>query len=231
MLGWAAARAQERYDPIRVLVVVGGHGFEEGPFWEMWDAMEGIEYEALVQPAANERFEEGLEDLDVIVFYDLFQEITESQQAALLEAIRSGLGVVGLHHHLASWDWWYEWHQALGGHYHLAEAEVDGEVRPASTFQHDVDIEVSIADPDHPVTQGVENFTVFDEVYGGFWVAPDAHVLLTTDHPQSTQEIAWVRTEGEGRVVYIQPGHGPQVFDHPAYRTLVRNAVVWASGS
>lgn len=218
-------------EPVRVLVVTGGHDFEAEPFFAMFAAMQAVEYEHVTQPEANGVLgSEELQGYDVVVFYDLFQETTEAQRINLLEAMWHGLGVVALHHHLASWEGWPEWHGILGGHYYLAETEVAGEVRPASTFRHDVQIPVAIADHEHPITRGMVDFTIFDEVYGSYYVSPEVHVLLTTEHPESTRQLAWTTQYGEGRVVYIQLGHGREAYEHPSYRMLVGNAIRWAAG-
>jgi type 1 glutamine amidotransferase len=42
--------------------------------------------------------------------------------------------------------------------------------------------------------------------------------------------LAWIGPCRTSRVVAIQLGHGPTIFDHPSYRALVRNAIVWAAG-
>jgi hypothetical protein len=226
----AAAAAAAGAQPIDALLVTGGHGFDEEPFLAMFEAMDDVEITHVVQPEANAIFETGdLGDYDVVVFYDMYQEITEEQKAALLEAIEGGLGIVALHHHLASWGAWPEWHEVLGGHYYTQETVVDGETRPASTFQHDVSVDVEVA-TGHPITEGVDDFTIHDEVYGSFWVSPEVEVLLTTDHPESTREIAWATQYGEGPIAYIQLGHGRQAYENESYRTLVSNAIAWAAG-
>lgn len=217
-------------EPVRALVVTGGHDFEAEPFFDLLRSQEGIEVTHVVQPEANALFaSESLLEYDVVVFYDMFQETTEEQKAGLLEAMWNGLGVVALHHHLASWSGWPEWHGILGGHYYEVQTEVDGEVRAASSYRHDVQVPVTVADPDHPITRGLVDFTILDEVYGGTYVSPDVHVLLTTDHPESARQLAWTTQYGEGRVTYIQLGHGREAYEHPSYRMLVGNAIRWAA--
>lgn len=217
-------------DPVRVLLVTGGHDFEAEPFFALFEAVEGIEVEHVVQPEANAVLaSEALRGFEVIVFYDMFQETTEEQKSGLLQAMWEGVGVLALHHHLCSWEAWTEWHAILGGHYYQVDTEVDGEVRPACTYRHDVEISVTVADPDHPITRGVTDFTIVDEVYGGFYASPDAHVLLTTDHPESGRQLAWTTQFGEGRVAYLQLGHGREAYEHPSYQTLVSNAIHWAA--
>jgi type 1 glutamine amidotransferase len=55
-------------------------------------------------------------------------------------------------------------------------------------------------------------------------------VLLTSDHPTSDPDIAWVSPYRKSRVVYLQPGHGRETAEMPWYRQLVGNAVLWSAG-
>lgn len=59
------------------------------------------------------------------------------------------------------------------------------------------------------------------------WLSRDSDVtpLLTTSQRESGNPIAWTRDEGPARVVYLQPGHGPETYAHPQYRRLLRNAL------
>ena len=85
------------------------------------------------------------------------------------------------------------------------------------------------ATPDHPVLAEIGEFEVEDETYGGYLVDEGTTPLLTTAHPESESVAAWAHTYGQGRVVTIQPGHGPHAFADANYRRLVRNAIHWAA--
>jgi len=45
--------------------------------------------------------------------------------------------------------------------------------------------------------------------------------------PNDARLIGWAKTADASRVVYLQPGDGPQTFAHPEYRKLVANALNW----
>ena len=75
---------------IHALVITGGHGFEPGPFWEMFDSFEDFSYDTVVFPDAFEYLNvETAKNYDALVFYDMWQEITVDQQAAYLELLKS----------------------------------------------------------------------------------------------------------------------------------------------
>ena len=215
---------------LRLLIVTGGHDFEREAFFAMFDSFQGMTHREVQHPAANDQYaSEAAAEYDVLVLYDLNQTITEEQKAALLAMLERGKGLVVLHHALADYQDWDEWREVIGGRYFLAPIEREGKQIPASTYRHGVDIPVHVADPDHPVTKGLSDFTIHDEVYGGYEVLASVHPLLTTNHPESSPTLAWTNTYGNSRVVTIQLGHDRVAWENPNYRTLVYQAIRWGA--
>lgn len=217
-------------DPYHILVITGGHGFERDPFFEMLKDMKSIEYTEAVHPEANSLYGSGvMENIDVLVFYDMVQEITESQKNDFLSLTDKGKGMVFLHHSLASYQDWEDFETLIGGHYYLNPVLKDSIPFPRSTYKHDEQIPVRILDKTHPVTQGLPDFTLFDEVYGDFRVLPSVHPLLGTTHPGSGPVIGWAHTLGKSRIVMLQSGHGPETYRNPHFRKLLKQAIAWAA--
>lgn len=217
---------------IRVLIVTGGRDdFEREIFYEMFNQFTGVEYEEIVQPEANRRLTSSFYDVfDVIVFYDMVQDITEQEKAAFIDLAERGKGLVFLHHALTSYREWPEYENIVGGRFYL-DLKPDLEDKtdyPVSTYQHDVDIPVTIVDKSHPVTSGLDDFVIYDETYGEFKVLPKIHPLLTTSHPASGEIIGWAHVYRKSPVVYIEPGHNHNAFNNPNYRRLVEQAIKWA---
>ena len=216
---------------VHALIVTGGHDFERQPFFAVWDSFEGVKYREVTHPEANDWYApEQAASYDVLVLYDLNESITDAQKANLLALLEKGKGLVVLHHALADYQNWAEFEKIVGGRYHLAPWTKDGQPQPASTFREGVDIKVRVADAEHPITQGVTDITIHDEVYGLYTVLPGVHPLLTTDHPDSTPIIGWTNTYGRSRVAYLQLGHGRAAYENASYRRLLRQAVLWAAG-
>jgi hypothetical protein len=119
-------------DKIRVLVITGGHGFEQEPFHQLFDAMTDVEATHATYPAAAELLNPGLaEKCDVIVFYDMWaQGIAPAQQEAFVKLLDSGIGVVALHHTMAAHANWPEYAKLIGGKFHLKDHVVDGKTVP-----------------------------------------------------------------------------------------------------
>ena len=106
---------------IRVLVVTGGHDFEKEPFFQVFKDNSEIEYQAVEQPAAQESFKvDAAKNYDVLVFYDMHQEITDEGKSNLLARLKDGKGLVVLHHAIADYQTWPEYAKIIGAKYYLA---------------------------------------------------------------------------------------------------------------
>lgn len=218
---------------LRVLIVTGGHGFDRKEFFSMFDGHPDITYEEVQQPKANELWgTAAVKRYDAIVFYDMWQRITDKQRENFVRMLKDdGKGIVVLHHAIASYQDWDEYTRIIGAKYFLAPGkDPDGNLRPRCQYKHDVRMTVHIADGKHPITRGMSDFEIIDETYKGYWVSPKVHVLLTVDHPLSEEKIAWAHTYGKARVVYIQLGHGPTAYRNANYRKLVIRAIRWVAG-
>ena len=225
-----AVRATAAEGKLRVLVVTGGHAFEREAFFAMFDSFEGVEWREVQHPQANDVYApEQRDSYDVIVLYDIGQKITEEQKANLLETLGRGKGLVVLHHALASYQEWPEYARLIGAKYMLSEQEFEGQKWARSTFKHGVDLKVHVADPKHPITKGMKDFEIHDEAYGGYWVSPKAHPLLTVEHPESAKIVGWTNQYGKARVVCLQGGHDHLAYEDVDYRTLVQRAILWAA--
>jgi type 1 glutamine amidotransferase len=88
-----------------------------------------------------------------------------------------------------------------------------------------------VPQPGHPLTAGSETFTIKDEHYFMDLDDPQADVFLTTTSEHGTQPGGWTRREGAGRVCMLTPGHNVEVWLHPSYQTLMRNALRWCGKS
>ncbi len=209
-----------------VLVITGGHDFEQEAFWDIFTS---IPHDRAEQPEANKLLETGGEKYDVLVFYDMVQDITPAQKQAYLDVLDRGTGMVFLHHALVSYQDWEEFEKIIGGKYQLEPRITGGDTIKASTFRHDVHMPVHIVEPDHPVTAGLDDFTIHDEVYGNFSVNENVKPLLRTDHPESTPVIAWTQKYVNAKIVYIQLGHDHHAYQDKNYQTLILNAIKYVA--
>jgi hypothetical protein len=217
---------------LRVLVVTGGHDYEKQPFEAMFAAIPDIEAKQVTYPDAAQLLTPSLtETCDAIVFYDMWaQGITPEQQQAFVALLEKGIGIVALHHTLGAHANWPEYDKIIGGRFQLADRVVDGKTLPRSGYDHDQDIAVKVADAEHPITRGLKDFSIHDETYCRYDTDPQARVLLTTDHPKSDPELAWVKQYGRSRVFYLQLGHDHLAYENPSFRELVARGIRWSAG-
>jgi hypothetical protein len=151
----------------------------------------------------------------------------ETAHDAVKKGVDAGKGFVILHHAFGDnqkWPWWYRevtgGHLALNDHDGLKKAKVTPsaslEVRPVGN---------------HPIIQDVGPLHLTNEVaYKGVWQAPNVTPLMETRSPASDRVVAWISPHPTAKVVCIQPGASSETHRNPAFRKLVRNAVLWAGG-
>ena len=180
-----------------------------------------------------------------------------SVKAGLEALLTQGKGVVALHHAIAGWPGWPEYADWLGGRFLYKPAMLRGQMRPDSGYRHDVAYDAEAADPAHPILQGVPAcIAMKDELYlyevfeaevqpllrarhafvrDGFYSAHHAVAqgrMFSNEgweHPSGSDLIGWTNRAINSPLVYLQPGDGPETYNNPAYRQLVRNAISWVA--
>lgn len=163
-----------------------------------------------------------------------------------------GLPVLALHHSIASWPTWEGYSEILKGRFHYAPAVLRGEAWPDSGYAMNVSQRFTVEALDHPVCAGLPtSFELTDETYQCPIFEDEVDVLVRTDAPRdasfhssafaavrretnaawshvpASDAVAWTHLAGRSRVVYLQPGEGPEAFDNPWYRMLIGNALAW----
>jgi type 1 glutamine amidotransferase len=222
----------EAAKPIRVLLTYGGHGFEEKPFFEMFDKLPGITYVKAPMPASADRLKPGLEkEFDVLVCYDMAKAFTPEQQKAYIELLKSGrIGLVALHHNLGAHAEWSEYSKIIGGKYVFKKETLEEKEYAPSTYAHDQDLKITVVDKEHPISKGLGDFEIHDEAYGGCFVSKDARVLLQTEHPKCVKQVAWVTEYGKAKVFYLLLGHDSKAWANPVYPDLLMRGIRWSIG-
>jgi len=144
--------------------------------------------------------------------------IAREQLQPLLEAVRSGVGIAGVHGGMGdSFRQETEYQYMVGGQW-VAHPGGDG-----------VEYTVRIVDHEHVITEGLTDFCVSSEKYY-MHVDPAIHVLAVTDFDDVAMPVAWTKSYGKGRVFYCSLGHVAQVFDQdPQILELVTRGMVWAA--
>ena len=224
--------AEEKAPECQILIVTGGHDFDAKAFYEMFDAMPGIVYEKAQLPKDMDLLAPGLEKkYDVIISYDMNRFPVSAEQRSNYESLlKNGMPLLVFHHSICGYDTWPVYREIAGGAYLFKDTEIDGKTWPKSAYKHDVEMKIAIADKEHPITKGLDDFTILDEAYKDVYVSPHAHVLLTTENPLSTKAVAWTHRYGESPVFTILLGHDKHAYGNPSMRTLIKQGIGWLAG-
>jgi type 1 glutamine amidotransferase len=125
---------------------------------------------------------------------------SRSQQEAIFEFVRSGHGYVSIHAgDNAAPDWLPTWKEMLGGVF-SHNGLPDGKTRKGTYT-------VKIADTASPITEGLKDFTLMDELYYHVQMQPDVQPLATIEYQGVAWPVAWTRHFGKGRVFHTVLGH------------------------
>lgn len=231
-VGWAAEdqevpKPPDRENKIRVLIFTGGHDFDRKEFFAMFDGHPDIMWREAVHPEAQQWFApDKADDFDVMVWYDMWQEITDESKANLVSLLKTRKPLVALHHSAASFNDWPEAIKIVGGRFNLKPR--DG--HPGSTYKHDQLVKVKVADRNHPITRFMSDFDILDETYGQLQLLPGVTPLLTTGNSASSEVIGWTHIYANSPVTYIQLGHDALSYASPSLRRLIVQAIRYGAG-
>ncbi len=220
----------------KVYLLSGGqrqhHGYREQAFY-LSEALENTgRFEVTIGEDAAILETPAIRKYDLIIVAadrrdDEFK-FTPGQQEALFEYVRSGRGYVSIHGaDNAAKDWSPTWKEMLGGVFSHSGLP-DGKTRKGS-------FTVKIVDTSSPVTQGLKDFPIKDELYYHLQLMPDVQPLATIDYEGTAWPVAWTRTFGTGRVFHTTMGHrdfGPNKDDplrNPNLSRLVVQGVEWVA--
>ena len=221
--------ADEAEPTFNILVVTSGHGADLPNFHRMFDEMPGITYSRAELPRDMDMLAPGLEKkYDLVLTYCLNNHpITDIQRENFAALIASGMPLIVMHHSLVGYAECALYRIMAGGQYLLEETEIDGRLHPASSYKYDLDIYVQVVDREHPITRGIENFRIHDEGYLNMYVREGVHVLLKTEHPYSSPELAWTTRFGRGPIFVFTLGHDNYAFENPNLRQILRQGIQW----
>lgn len=215
----------------KLLVLSGGHPYEEEPFEALIQLLGrelgGWQVEHLVHPEAEEAVAQGVaDDAEVLLFYDMagysFGEGKVISRApcdrfkqAILRRFAHGKGAVAMHHALAGWADWPEWAGLLGGRFFYQPGDWQGRKVLDSGYRHDVEYQACVV-ADHPVTEGVPaQFAVTDELYLCQIDEDSVHPLIRARH-EFTQPNFYSAARAVAGQMFSNTG-----WDHPDGSNLI----------
>ncbi|MBV7407373.1 ThuA domain-containing protein [Maritimibacter sp. DP1N21-5] len=224
-----------RYDaPLNVLVSTKGHPFDTSAFFAMWDAMRGMTWTHVEQPATAAMLSPaGCADFGALVFYDvpgiqfktpkppLMVDPSEAMKTGFRDLLDAGKPMVFLHHAVAGWPTWDDYAEAIGARFFYQPGTYKGRDYPDSGYVFPATYKATPVGT-HPVTAGLEDgFEITDELYLFETLEDDIVPLLTADFGFTQENFYSAKNALEARM-WTRDGwdHGPGT-----------NLVAWAKRS
>jgi type 1 glutamine amidotransferase len=207
----------------RALIVWGGwagHKPKEcADLFAPWLKSQG--YEVEVSDTLDSYLDtEKLSELSLIVPIWTMGQITKEQEKGLLDAVAAGVGIAGFHGGMCDAfrnNTQYQW--MTGGQW----VAHPGDIYPA--------YDVKITHRDHPIMQGVSDFTLTNTERYYLHTDPSNNVLATITFEESgvVMPYVWTRSWGKGKVFYAAWGHTDKDFGNPMALLVVQRGMLWAS--
>jgi putative membrane-bound dehydrogenase-like protein len=152
---------------------------------------------------------------DAVAIYRDSGDLPPKQEAALLEFIEGGKGLVAIHcasHCFRNSD---KYTALVGGRF----------------LRHGTGVfRARIIDAQHPAMQGVKSFETWDETYVHNQLAEDIRVLMVREEQGGYEPYTWVRQQGKGRVFYTALGHDERTWKQEGFHKLLERGIRWAAG-
>src|SRR4051812_17983764 len=161
---------------------------------------------------------EQLEKTDVLVMFAAEAgTITPADRANLDAFTKRGGGIVAIHDAVCGTDApWFK--TVIGGAWEHGKSKfLNG------------NLGIYVQDYPHPITQGVSNFLMDDEIYWDLHLMPEAKIIGTafrTPHEITPQ--MWVYEKDNYRAFVNIQGHKYSSFSLPHYRALLLRGIAWA---
>ena len=235
----------EAKQPRKVLVFSKTAGFRHGSIPTGVEAMKqlGAKTGAFSVTATEDEsvFEpDRLKEFDAVVFLnttgEVFKSSEEGREArlkqSLLDFVKSGKGLVGMHSATDTYKNWKEFNDMMGGAF-------------AGHPWH-TKIKVKNLSPDHPLTAafGGKDFEIADEIYQfrEDTASPDERRMLLSLSGEIVDKgkgragkdgfypISWLDEYGDGRVFYCSLGHRDEIFWNPEILKHYLAGIQYATG-
>jgi hypothetical protein len=162
----------------------------------------------------------GKYDVILLTMFNRGPTITTQAKENLLEFVKKGKGFYVQHLASASFPEWDEFGKLCGRKWVMGTSGHG----PRAVFGAKIVKE-------HPITRGLKDFKIFDELYAKLQGDSPIEVLVSADSDWSkgTEPLVFTRPYGKGRCVHNALGHDHKAILDPNMKQLIRNGVEWAA--
>jgi len=154
-----------------------------------------------------------LADFDLCIFCATPSEMTNEEEQALTDFVAGGKDLLAVHSATVVNEKNTKYIDLIGGRFiHHS---------PYYEFQ------VKIEDAEHPVTKGLQDFSISDELYVLDRDPEGADILATAFWEDKLQPMVYAKQYGKGKMLYNALGHNEISFSNPAFRQLIVQGIEW----
>jgi len=197
-------------------------------------------FEAVLTEDVSYFAPDKLKGFDAVIFNSNTGEIFEGRddlKAALVDFVKGGKGMVGVHAVADCCAKWKEFGDMMGG-YFKSHPKQDGKIL--------MKMAVKLDEPKHPLLEAFkgQDFEITDEIFQFRepYARAKLRVLLSVDgakmtlDPASTKQtdgdypVSWIRTCEKGRVFYCALGHQRSTFWNPTVLQYYLDGIQFAIG-
>ena len=144
------------------------------------------------------------------------ERFSEPAAEGLVSAVQRGLPMLLAHSTLTASPDWPPWREIAGG----------GWIR-GTTYHPDYAPGVALADPDHPLTAGLDRLTITDERYTRMWIDEASSVFLEHEEDGQRHPLGWTRFWGASPIVADALGHDAGSYRAPGRVALLQRELDW----
>jgi hypothetical protein len=140
----------------------------------------------------------------------------EAAADGLVGALWQGVPTLLVHSTLTAFPEWSLWHDIAGGGWTYG-----------TTYHPDYGPGVALADPAHPLTDGLGEVAITDERYTRMWVAGSSRVFLEHEEEGQRHPLAWTRRWQAAPIVADALGHDAESYRAVGRLTLLQRELEW----
>ena len=227
----AGIAAQSRQqDKVRVLIIAGD---DVAPYHDWREISEKTREVLVSSPRFDVKVCEeplviesnaALQRYDVIVltmFNKSMPTITDRAKENLLEFVKKGKGFYVQHLASAAFSEWDEFGRLCGRKWVMGTSGHG----PRSVFK------ANVVNRKHPITRGLDDFKIFDELYSKLQGDSPVEVLVSaySEWSKKTEPLVFTVPYGKGRCVHNALGHDHKAILNAGMQRIIRRAVEWAA--
>jgi len=173
----------------------------------------GIHFTYTVNP--NDLNEENLSKYDGLAIYANHEEMTGSQELALLKYVKSGKGFIPIHCASFCFQNSVQYIDLVGGQFNEHDT---------ATFT------AKLTSEGREMFKGMDEFETWDETYVHHKLNPSNTILMERSDGEHKEPWTWINNYGKGRIFYTAYGHDERTWSNKGFHDLMEKGILWAVG-